>query len=146
LEYCEPDKAVDREQAYMDLLQPQYNILTKAGSLLGFRHSEDTIAKFKTRSLSAEQKAKRLDQLNILNTNKDHREKAQKNILKYNMSISKRIEVIDTLNSESTVYSSISEAARAIDCAHPSIIYALKKLKEKGIHSPGRYMVKPLNE
>lgn len=46
------------------------------------------------------------------------------------------------------VYSSISEAARAIGCSHPSIIYALKQLKEKGVNGliKGRYQVKPLNE
>jgi group I intron endonuclease len=50
LEYCDPDKTLNREQAFLDLLQPHYNILKKAGSLLGFRHSEETIAKLKTQS------------------------------------------------------------------------------------------------
>ena len=45
LEYCEPSEAVLREQYYLDLLKPEYNILKKAGSLLGFKHSPETIAK-----------------------------------------------------------------------------------------------------
>jgi group I intron endonuclease len=50
IEYCTPEKAIEREQYYLDLIQPGYNILTKAGSLLGFKHSEETKAKFKIRS------------------------------------------------------------------------------------------------
>jgi group I intron endonuclease len=42
LEYCEPDNVVTREQHYLDLLKPEYNILKIAGSLKGFRHSEAT--------------------------------------------------------------------------------------------------------
>lgn len=44
LEYCEPGILIGREQYYLDLLNPEYNIwqplAKKAGSLLGFRHSE----------------------------------------------------------------------------------------------------------
>jgi group I intron endonuclease len=42
LEYCEPNILIEREQYYLDLLNPEYNILKIAGSLLGFRHSEAT--------------------------------------------------------------------------------------------------------
>jgi group I intron endonuclease len=45
LEYCEPSEAVVREQYYLDLLHPQYNILKFSGSLRGFKHSEETKAK-----------------------------------------------------------------------------------------------------
>ena len=33
------------EQKYIDQLKPAYNILKKAGSPLGFKHSKETIAK-----------------------------------------------------------------------------------------------------
>lgn len=39
LEYCEPNKLLKREQYYIDLLQPEYNICKKAGSKLGYKHS-----------------------------------------------------------------------------------------------------------
>jgi hypothetical protein len=42
LEYCEPKVKIEREQYYIDLLKPEYNILKKAGSNLGFKHSEAT--------------------------------------------------------------------------------------------------------
>lgn len=50
IEYCTPEKAIEKEQYYLDLFKPEYNILKKAGSLLGFKHSEETKAKFKIRS------------------------------------------------------------------------------------------------
>jgi group I intron endonuclease len=45
LEYCEQSLVITREQYYMDLLEPEYNILKFAGSRLGFKHSTETIAK-----------------------------------------------------------------------------------------------------
>jgi group I intron endonuclease len=49
LEYCKPEDCIKREQYYLNLLEPEYNILTQAGSLLGFKHTEETKAKFKNR-------------------------------------------------------------------------------------------------
>ena len=59
LEYCEQDvNPVLREQHYFDLLgSPYYNILEKAGSLLGgasSKHSKDTFEKFANREVSEE--------------------------------------------------------------------------------------------
>lgn len=45
LEYCDSDKCLEREQYYLDSLNPEYNILKKAGSSLGYKHTEKTIAK-----------------------------------------------------------------------------------------------------
>lgn len=48
LEYCEPSKCIEREQYYIDLYEPKYNILKTAGSSLGNKaftgrlHSDDT--------------------------------------------------------------------------------------------------------
>jgi len=38
LEYCDPSDVLVREQYYIDVLKPEYNILKKAGSSLGFNH------------------------------------------------------------------------------------------------------------
>jgi len=45
LEYCDLSVLIEREQYYLDLLKPEYNILKTAGSRLNFKHSEETIAK-----------------------------------------------------------------------------------------------------
>ena len=42
LEYCDIPNLIEREQYYMDILKPEYNVLTVAGSVLGFKHSEAT--------------------------------------------------------------------------------------------------------
>ncbi|MDE9439998.1 hypothetical protein EWS82_13030 [Staphylococcus xylosus] len=47
LEYCRADELITREQYYLDLLTPEYNILKQAYSLLGFKHSPENIEKFK---------------------------------------------------------------------------------------------------
>lgn len=43
LEYCDPSILIEREQYYLDMLNPKYNILAKAGSSTGFKHSEATL-------------------------------------------------------------------------------------------------------
>ena len=42
IEYCDIPILLEREQFYLDLLKPQYNILKIAGSLTGFLHSKET--------------------------------------------------------------------------------------------------------
>ncbi len=49
LEYCNKEYLKVREQHYIDLLKPEYNICKTAGSMLGFKHSLKTLEKFKNR-------------------------------------------------------------------------------------------------
>jgi group I intron endonuclease len=42
LEYCEPSIVIEREQYYINLLKPEYNILKIAGSCLGNKLSDKT--------------------------------------------------------------------------------------------------------
>lgn len=42
LEYCSVDILIEREQYYIDLYKPEYNLLKVAGSSIGFKHSEAT--------------------------------------------------------------------------------------------------------
>jgi len=51
LEYCNKECLIDREQYYINLLKPEYNICKIAGSMLGFKHSEKTKLKFKNREI-----------------------------------------------------------------------------------------------
>jgi group I intron endonuclease len=55
LEYCEPDQAILKEQKYIDLLKPEYNLNPIAGSSLGYKHSEATLEKFRNRDYSNEE-------------------------------------------------------------------------------------------
>lgn len=56
LEYCPEIKLLEREQFYLDLLIPDYNILKHAYSLFGFKHSQETIDKLKDKIISPEHK------------------------------------------------------------------------------------------
>jgi group I intron endonuclease len=62
LEYCDPLDVIEREQYYIDLLRPEYNILKTAGSRLGHKHYQETINKIsegsKGKILSEETKDK----------------------------------------------------------------------------------------
>ena len=155
LEYCEASEAVSREQYYLDLLKPEYNILKFAGSPYGRKHSPEAIAKMKNPKFlakrlehlkrlnsspehkehlkrlhsSLEQKAKLLERLKILNSSQAQQER----LFKFIASISQKVEVFDTLTKETTVYPSISEAARSIGCTNSAIVIALKNQKEKGV-------------
>jgi group I intron endonuclease len=138
LEYCKPSEAIAREQYYFDLLKPEYNILTTAGSTLGYKHSKETKAKIKgkigrTYSLTVEQKERlknrtyALERLNGLNS--------------YTSSKSKKVEVEDTLNNEKTIYASFRKAAEAIGCTHMTV---QRNIAKEGVTTliKERYIVK----
>jgi hypothetical protein len=42
------------------------------------------------------------------------------------------VEILDTLNGNSTVYASIREAALGIECVHATIVKAIRHFKETG--------------
>lgn len=107
----------------MDLLNPEYNILKTAGSFLGFKHSEKTLEKFRIQS------PKQQEQLKILNSKPESIER----LLEMSKARSKTVELLDTLNSTTTIYSSIAEAARSIGCDPGTVRYAIKNLQEKEI-------------
>jgi group I intron endonuclease len=50
IEYCEPEKTLQREQYYLDHYDFDYNVLETAHSLLGYKHTKETLAKMKNRT------------------------------------------------------------------------------------------------
>lgn len=144
LEYCDISNSISREQYYINLLKPVYNILQVAGSSLGFTHSKETLAKFKARSLTPEQKARQIAHLKSHNASKDQREKSRERILEFNRLKGVSVEVLDTNTNETSVYPSIRQAAEAIGCVHRTIQLANKTFEEKGVYRliKKRYLVK----
>lgn len=126
LVYCNPEQLIKREQYYINTINPEYNILRIAGSSLGYKHTEESLAKIRARSISQE-----------------HRE----HLKKLHLSRSHKVEVFDTLSNETTVFSSAREAALSLGCVESTISKALKHLKEKGVSNliKNRYMVKKNN-
>lgn len=48
-EYCDKNTLMEKEQFYLDQLNPSYNILKQAYSLEGFRHDAETLDYLKNR-------------------------------------------------------------------------------------------------
>ena len=51
--YCSPAKCLKWEQLFLDLLKPEYNILKIAGSLWGYKHTDQSLAKMRAWKHSA---------------------------------------------------------------------------------------------
>jgi len=86
------------------------------------------IERLKIFNSDLEQQAKRLEQLKIYTSSSEHKEHLRKLCEKRSF----KVEVFDTLNNESTVYSSVRAAAKEIGCAAQTIHNAIKTLESKG--------------
>jgi group I intron endonuclease len=140
LEYCAPNETIIREQYYLDLISPDYNILAKAGSSFGLVHSEETKIKM-SEMWTEKRKSKHLDHLSRLNSSQKQKEHLKK------LGLSKKgqprpegsgrasvcVEVFDTLTMENSIFSSITEVANTIDFPKNAISQALKRQEEKGL-------------
>jgi group I intron endonuclease len=114
LEYCEPGNCIEREQYYLDLLNPEYNILKTAGSCLGltFKHSPET--------------KKRMSEAKKGNNHSEETKQKISDAMKGNKSrlgrhrpdgagkLSVQVEVLDLYTDIKTTYGSISEAAKVL--------------------------------
>jgi hypothetical protein len=105
LEYCEPTKCIEREQYYMDLFKPEYNILKTAGSLSGYKHLEETIKKIRE----------------SMKGNKNGKNGLGRKRAEGAGSPSLPIEVLDLETGNKTIYPSMSEAAKALSVPSGSI-------------------------
>jgi len=144
LEYCESDKCLQREQYYIDLLNPPYNILRIAGSSLGYKHSEKAKGKIvkskKDKTHSAEwianfvasvkgRKSPMKDKKHTENTliKMSEAKKGKKHFLygkvRRFIAGSPTIEIIvkNVLCNNCTTYSSITEAATALGIKQSTI-------------------------
>jgi len=92
-----------REQYYLDLLSPHYNILKLAGNSLGYKHSPEVITKFST--------------INKGINNPMYGRTGDKNIL------SKKVYVYESLESSNPfkIFNSYTEAAIYFNCHRKSI-------------------------
>jgi hypothetical protein len=121
LEYCSPEKCLEREDFYLSSLEHQYNILEKAGSLLGHKHSDET------KQIMSETKKGENNPMYGKPKPKGAGKPSQK------------IEVTDIKNNTTTCYDSKSAAARALNLPNHFIIsnYIIRNQKKpyKGIYT-----------
>ena len=146
LEYCAPEECIKREQFYIDTLKPEYNILKLAGSSLGHKHTEETLAKFKERKFSLDRLEKLRAHLTNLNKNQSEEQKfrARERILKLNEAKGIKVEVTDLRTNEITVYNSLRKTAEALSTDLKALRYNENVQKERGITVPFKkqYIVK----
>jgi group I intron endonuclease len=142
LEYCEPENVIVREQHYMDLLKPEYNILQVAGSSFGYKHTEETLAKFRSRTYLPEHLAVLKENVKFLNS-EEQRAKARERMLSINAEKGIKVEVVDNETNVTTTFDSIRKAAIALGCSKNAIHYYEKqRLKTREIKLlKGRYII-----
>lgn len=59
VEYCHPDKLLEREQYYIDTLSPKYNIAKVAGRMTGYKFTDEQKARFRESLLKNSTKEER---------------------------------------------------------------------------------------
>lgn len=139
LEYCNSDVLLAREQYYLDLLKPAYNILSIAGSSLGYKHTVQTLDKFKVRTFSS----KTLDNLSksalgrVLSDETKakisvaHKGKTLSEATRSKLSvitterIGIRVEVINTVTGQIYLYDSLTSAALTLGVSRTAIKKAM---------------------
>lgn len=112
LEYCPVENVLEREQYYLDLLKPKYNILTTAGSSLGYKHTQETLAKFKLRKHSEDT----LEKFKARTFSQEHRGKIS-------AGNGSKILVVDLLTNNTSEYNSIRKAAEELGSPYSTIRY-----------------------
>jgi len=142
LEYCEPSKCIEREQYYIDLLKPEYNIsLTARAPMTGRNHSE--LTKIKMSAGQTGEGNSFYGKIHNEETLKKMSE-ARKGRLRTEGSgrPSQKIEVFDLTTDIKTTYDSIRDAARALGI-RPSGISLYFANNQQNPYK-GRYIFKKL--
>lgn len=114
LEYCEPSECFEKENYYLKLLKPRYNILKEAGISTGFKFTEGSITKIK-----------RSNELTAANSGR-----------------SIKIEILDLQTNITTTYISFTEAAKALNISKTNISLYFSREQKKPLLN--RYIIKKI--
>ncbi len=109
LEYCTRENILAREQYYLDLLSPVYNIVEKAGSTLGYKHSEEIREKMRNLKISDEVRLAKLQ-----------------SVAKASEANKVKVLVVNIKTKEEKIYSSMTEAGIALGVHKNTIGNAIK--------------------
>jgi group I intron endonuclease len=170
LEYCDKNDTIIKEQYYIDLLKPKYNICLKAASSLGRITRKETRLKLRNvwlNRLYSRSKDSTLIEFiinsiqiklneSVLKINKLHKELEKIKLLKESkVSYSTRMKILastktseivlitDTFKNVTTKYPSARRAAEAIGVSNSTIMNKLKGRNTKLYKN--RYLIKGLN-
>jgi len=144
LEYCNSNNILLREQYFIDKLKPEYNILQKAGSSLGFKHNEKTLNFYRNERKVSEETRKNLS---LAATGRILTEEDKNKISKKRLGIKLSDEtkakisaatisligvsvLVKNINTQvETEYKSLTEAAEAIGVSRTTVAKALSSGK-----------------
>jgi len=136
LEYSNIKDIIEREQYYLNILKPEYNILQIAGSSLGFKHSEKTLNFYrnerevsnetrKNLSLAATGRILSKEDKDIISDKRSGIKLSEETKLKISgaaISLRGIAVVVKNINTqEETEYLSLTEAAKAIGVSRTAI-------------------------
>jgi len=130
LEYCRADNCIDKEQYYIDLLKPEYNLLPKAGSWFGFKHTEESLAKMAASHLGKKHSLETRTKIGEAVGGKNHPMYGKPRAIgagKPNQTIL----VIDLVQNTETTYISFSEAATALGIRRTAISTYISRNQQK---------------
>jgi hypothetical protein len=133
LEYCDKEKCIEREDFFLSSLPHEYNILEKAGSSLGRKHSDKTRSKISDTAKKSENSGRFQKGENHPMHGKPRPAGSGKP--------SQKIEVTDSQENTTTSYNSMVEAARALNLpSHKAISNYI--LNNQVQPYKGRYTIK----
>lgn len=167
LEYCTKENTISREQYYIDLLKPEYNLNSTAGSRLGSIHTEESRLKMSNSAQGRKhtEETKNLISLatkgiNNPNFGKTHSKEVRalitlaklgKSILsesvkaKMSEESGTALRVIDLETNEISVYTSIKKAAEGMGVSQPAVSKRLSKSEDSFVVKK-RYQVEKVKD
>ena len=110
LEYCSKNDTIKREQYYLGVYNPVYNILKTAGSSLGYAHTESTLSKLRSRVVSKTTINKLRERIQT-----EHKK------AKINNAIGIPVKVINVIEEEITLYFSKKQAGACLGVSDSTI-------------------------
>lgn len=126
LEYCEKNEALEREQFYLGSFKPEYNILSTAGSSLGFKHTEETKAKLRIANVGIPKSVE------------------HKIAISLSMPNSIKIKALDLKTNTETIYNSMGETARGLNISPSRITRYFSRNQIKPLNK--RYDLKKIDQ
>ena len=130
IEYCDKSNLLNREQYYIDLLNPEYNILKIAGSAIGYKHTKEAIEKIRKAGLGRSRDKETKKKISAtLKTFFSENEKARGTMAKIGALNGKKVKIQDLSNNSITEYTSYSKAAIALNTSQTTISNYVKNGK-----------------
>lgn len=127
-EYCGKANTLKREQYYMNLLKPNYNILKLAGSALGYK--QEAIRKIKTVKLGRARSEKTKNKISeSLKASIINRTRSANFMAKLGAANGIKVQIHDLISKTTEEYSSYSKAATALHITHSTISKYAKNSK-----------------